>query len=331
MAIDFSKYQQLAEKFNQRYGTEFSYSDFETQVKRNQYMEENFASTGSKLSEDNKEYIDRFVKLFDKAFTKSVDRKIASFNFYDIVKDYNELMAGYREACASQGEPLKQEWVPNSRLAKEAWSEMQEVEEDRQKFIEGEYLAGNIRIRDMRRLAEAHRTNNVESPESLSAVWNYANALQKVNDDRPRWWRIIHFVRNGAEQREAENMRNFVTERLTAYDRKHGEGKGMAAMMGYLNERSIMILKYSVQEAAINLKKQENAAKKSEALNNKTMENAPVSDHPVEEKEIILDYETVKERIGNMLEEEFNKSVTVENKPEEKHEEKNLTGADKVI
>jgi hypothetical protein len=328
--IDFSQYQHLEVKFNQRYGTNFRYSDFETQVKRNQYMEENFASTGSKLSEDNKEYIERFVKLFDKAFTNSVDRKVSFFLFDDILKDYNELMAGYREACEKQGEPLKQEWVPNSRLAKEAWTEMQDVEEDRQKFIEEEYLSRNIRIRDMRQLAEFKRAQGDTDPQSLSVIWNYANALQKVNDNRPRWWRVIHFVRNGAEQREAEKMRNLVTERLSEYDRTHGEGKGMAEMQRYLIDGGIMRLKYSIKDAVVNLRKQENSAKKPEALNNKTIENAQMSNQHVEEKEIILDSEEAKERIGNMLEDEFNEK-TIEVKPEERHEEKNPTANNHIL
>ena len=126
-------------------------------------------------------------------------------------------------------------------------------------------------------------------------------------------------------------MRNFVTERLGEYDRTHGEGKGMTEMQRYLSDGGVMRLKYSIKDAVVNLKKQANANQKAEALNNKAPENAPVSDQPVEEKEIILDYETAKERIGNMLEKEINEGVIGEDKQEEIHEENQLTANEKLL
>lgn len=327
MAINFSKYQYLVDEFNQRYGVDFSYSDFETEVMRKRYI----AESRSKISEENQEYVNRFTSLFDKAFTNSVDRKIDAFTAEEIVNDYNRMMNGYSDAYKDNGTPLKQNWVSGSALLKEARDEMEDVKLGKQAFIEEEYLSGALRIRDMRRYAKELQKVNETSPKKLSAIWNYANALQKVNDERPRWWRRIHFIRNAAEKREAENMRNFVTERLQAFDKINGEGSGMREMMVHLSDPTIIKLKDSIETAYASAKKAEKDEKLKAKLKAEESKKGDLAQNEqYEEKEISLEDETVREKIGYMIENDLKESLLRDDKskdnigktaldPEEKH------------
>ena len=137
MGMDFTKYQQLATDFNNRFGVNFSYQDFETEVLRDKYVSEGFANSRSNISVENSKYVSEFVKLFDQAFVNSVNRKIEPFTPEEMVQEYTKMMNGYRAACKDHGEELSQNWVAGSTLMRNVNSEMKDVAENRQEFIEG--------------------------------------------------------------------------------------------------------------------------------------------------------------------------------------------------
>ena len=318
MATDFSKYQHLVDRFNQRYGVDFNYDDFESEVLLNKHLNENFEPRGFVLSEENNKFIDDFVKLFDKAFVNSVARRIDRFTPEEILNDFIQVMNGYRETYRENGNPLDQEWVANSLLMRNVIDEMGEIPENKQTFIEEEYLRGAFRIRDMRKEAQDLASNNEQSqdPAKLSVILNYANALKKVNDDRPRWWRIIHPFRNAAEKRESQNMRDFVNQKAQAYDRINGEGSCMEKITKYLNDSMIEDIKDSVNKAHAEFKAKEAAEKLMNEL------KASRAKEDFAEKEIMLDGDNVRENIGKLLGFDIEESFLSDRQIDNKHEEK---------
>ena len=111
MAIEFKNYQYLADNFNRKYGTSFRYEDFENEVIRKKELDDGYGADGPNISEENQQYISDFITLFDKAFTNSVDKKIESFIARDFIEDYNNMMAGYRDARKDSGVPFTQNWA----------------------------------------------------------------------------------------------------------------------------------------------------------------------------------------------------------------------------
>lgn len=325
MGMNYKKYQHLADNFNKKYGVNFSYKDFEVEVWRNKSLSDDYAAAKRGYSQENIKYVSEFESLFDMAFTNALNKRIAAFTPQQIAEDYKIMMEGYRAACKDSGDPFTQDWAPNSLLMKGIENEMKDVTDNKQDYMEDEYLRGAYRIRDMRRDAKAVQEDKEISPEKLSAILNYANTLKKVNDDRPGWWRFVHFIRNAAEQREAKNMRDMVNEKAKAYDKVHGEGSCMQEIEKHLNDSAIQDYKNSINEARIEYKKEEDLTKLEKELSARGK---------VEEKEILLDdeetLEKIRENIGDTLEAWFEKEMEKVGK-EDMHEEKELSQGGKPI
>lgn len=317
MATDFSNYRDLENRFNERYGVKFRYEDYEDDVIRSAAIETDYMFASSNLSEENQKYLSEFIEIFDAAFTRAVDRKIEPFGADEILKDYRELMEGYREARKKSGDPVEEKFAPSSLLLKEAYSEIMDSLEGKQDFIEEEYLGRNLRIRDMRAYMKELEAKKETRPEKLSAIWNYANALEKINAGRPGWWRIIFFARNRAEQREAQNMRNFVNTQLREYDKQYGEGSGFEKMRDCLRDSTIKDLKESTRVAYLTHKQEEKAAKqngKPKAGDEELEKNnePPQENEPSLEEELVFD-DDVREKIGDMIENDLKHSLIGEN------------------
>ena len=59
----FDKYQETLRQFNEDFGVNFKYEEFDTAVKQNKYIEANFAAERTTLSVENREYMKNFAKL----------------------------------------------------------------------------------------------------------------------------------------------------------------------------------------------------------------------------------------------------------------------------
>ena len=67
------------------------------------------------------------------------------------------------------------------------------------------YLAGNIRIRDMKNFARnVDKFGGLDKPENRKILASYAEALKRVNESRTTGWRWTHWFRNNAEQRDSK-------------------------------------------------------------------------------------------------------------------------------
>ena len=93
-------------------------------------------------------------------------------------------------------------------LAEEALGELPQNDVD---IVMENYKNGNIRIRDMRAFVNDVRALNPTNIEkaSFKKIAAYSEALRKINESRPGWWRFIHPFRNRAERNEANNFADY--------------------------------------------------------------------------------------------------------------------------
>ena len=215
MATNFSKYQHLAEQFNNKYGTDFRFEEFEMNVLRNQNLAENFLKAGGDIN--GRAYVSTFSNLYRMALTNYADRKIDSFYSKEFINDYKKVMNGYKDAV-NQEKVTVDGWPKTSylveRVQKDLENEKTAMPDGKVDNIIKRYNDGKLPMRKMREYAQTLIDSGCKEPEKLSVILGYSKALEEVNLNRPRWWRIIHPFRNNAEQRDAKFFKKMVTERL---------------------------------------------------------------------------------------------------------------------
>lgn len=203
MPTDFSSQDLLLRNFNRKYVVEFSYEDFETEVRKNKSLEKN--------------YLRAFSDFYRQALTNYADRKIDSFSTREFLHDYENLMNGYKTVINKDKTEIKK-WPQSAELLdkvqKDLSEKKNEIPDTKQEYIMKRYLDRKLPIRKMREYAKELMDSNCKDPEQLSVVLGYSKALSEVNYNRPRWWRIIHPFRNRAEKREANLFKKMVSKQF---------------------------------------------------------------------------------------------------------------------
>ena len=236
MPNKFEPYQSLVNDFNAKYGLNFSYEAFETNVRRSRYMDENFVS--EKGDPNDREYVNKFGPLYRQALTNFADRKIDSFNSEEMIRDYRKMMGGYRKAMNQEGANITG-WPKDMYLVEHAQNAVKNIPNSKEEYITQRYLAGTLPMRALRaHVAQITENARYADPEKLSTVLGYANALSEINRQRPRWWRIIHPFRNAAEQREAKNFKQAVTSRVGIFKSSSDPKEFLRPVVGVTGQTS---------------------------------------------------------------------------------------------
>lgn len=211
----FGDFQHLVDNFNEKYGLNFSYEHFETVVLKNKTLQDNFFMMKSNDSMEHRAYVGMFSVMYIKALTNYADRKIDFFNSKEIMDDYQNMMEGYKTVINQNGTSIK-DWPKSIQLAERVQNDLANIPDGKQDYIAQRYKEGKFPIREMRAYVQQLKANEkyAKDPEKLSVVLGYSKALEEVNSQRSRWWRIIHPFRNAAEQREAKNFKKVVTDQI---------------------------------------------------------------------------------------------------------------------
>lgn len=215
--IDYSGVQSIEERFNKRYGVDFSYKEFGSSILSGKLLSNLFNSSMEDNTREERAYLDKFAALFKQALDNAVSKKIKNFSVEAMLDDYTNLMDGYRSACEESGEYFG-DWPDRSELVSRAKKETKDLPAEKDDYIAKLYLDRKLRIRDMRAYAKELERTGENDPEKLSILLNYSRALEKVNATRPGWWRFFCYFKNKAEKREAANFKKAVTKVLKLYD-----------------------------------------------------------------------------------------------------------------
>lgn len=220
MPADFSKYDDLVSSFNEAYGLDFSFQQFETTLYKNKNLASLFGASQNRdaaLTVEGQTYINQFSSLYKTAVSNVFEKKVESFNIEEMMNLYVELMDGFKAAYKEQGQELPK-WPKNSVLLEGTEKSMQNFPKDSISYITDKYLKGEVRLRDMRAFTEELQKESSPVLNDVVQVLQCANAIQQVNDQRSFWWRVFHPIQNRAEQRDAKMMQEYVDKTLSEDD-----------------------------------------------------------------------------------------------------------------
>ena len=222
MATDFGNYQYLVENFNEKFKVNFSYEAFESDIRSYDIISENFTNLGSDVRSGR--YVKAFADLYRQALTNYADRKIHFFSGEEFLNEFEKMMKGYTEATLTSGTGPKKSWPSSSRLIDRVKADLNDpkkgIPDTKLDYIIKRYNDRTLPMSKMREEAKKLIDSNSKDPTKYSTILGYSKALEEINSQRPRWWRIIHPFRNNAEQREAKAFKKIVTEKLGLYKDK---------------------------------------------------------------------------------------------------------------
>ena len=179
--------------FNRQYGTSVSFGDIKSQAK--------------KLGSYNQALRAVFLEAYKQVALKDlIDHDTDFLKSHEMFQDFNKEIINslIDETPLSRRNGLSKNMGIKSQneayeMLEATWAELPKNQVD---AVVENYLKGNIRIRDMRAYAESCKL--FDDKRAQTELASYAEALKKVNKDRPRWWRILHPFRNNAEKRDSK-------------------------------------------------------------------------------------------------------------------------------
>ena len=214
MATDFSSLRGDVQKFNDTFGVQFSFEEYERGVLRSRGLSRLFGTT---LSSDPENSVYRTMLL--SMFKETVLNKIKGTtdktpNPIALANAFEDLMEKYRNFCSSgknlvDAPQLYGGLRGHEAVLSEMRGEITGIPVDKSDYVKGQYVAGRARLRDMKANMDGMRANGVTA-DKLSQAIVHKRALEKVVSERTGWWRIRHFFRNRAEQRHLQELTDFV-------------------------------------------------------------------------------------------------------------------------
>ena len=210
---------QAMNNFNTKYHCNFSFEEFDKRFRRR-----------PALYSSNEEWASNYKHHFKSAYKEALTR-IAEFSeerldCEDMLDDFQrDIVDPYIREAENQGTSIKHpEYAGMGRS--ERLEMLRDTAPEAPLNFTGlythKYLTGKIRIRDMRANANAVLTNPDSTREDILRIAACANALEEVSITRPRWWRILHPVRNNAEKRDSQALRRLVTAKAKEMGTSYG-------------------------------------------------------------------------------------------------------------
>lgn len=324
---NYEKYQHLVNDFNTKYQVNFSYEEFDAEV--NALKNSRGAGIGSEL--ENEVYVSTYKNLFKKAVDNLVHARLAIYRVEhdSISAEYEKMMNGYIDAHANEGDLSQTNWIPRSQLAGSVSDVVASYPDTNTDYIAQKYLGGEFRIRDMRARTNLLESGKETNPERIYGILCYAEALEKVNSQRTRWWRIFHPFRNSAEKRQAKNMRKFINAVAKEYDRvNHREGAFFNAMREVVDVNPTAILRDRFESEVSKMQNEEEKAAIEQSLKNNPIlsikenpaNNVNVPDNAKEpaKNNLNLGNESKRENIGEHVKEDVKEEVNNKQPKKEK-------------
>ena len=214
MARTFDKYQESINQFNTKYGVNFSFEKYETQVLKYKNLQSAFA-TRSKTKIENVIYRGMFTSAYKECVENAIERNTQVVNHTDFFSDFEKLMDNYREYCKENGKEApsaKGGWKNEMEIAEAVDQKLSDIKSDKIEYIKDKYLAGRISLRDMRATVEEMKKSETVSTEQLATAILYKKALESTVKERSFFWKVFHPIRNNAEQRDLKAMNSYLND-----------------------------------------------------------------------------------------------------------------------
>jgi hypothetical protein len=214
--IDTREFSAGLTRFNEKYGVNFDYQEFEKQ--RIKYDRLDIDKPG------NVAYNLVFAKYYKQALRGVLTGNIKELNSPEMLKDFEELiMAPYRAKCIAENEPNGSEPY-GGKTHLQALESMRIYANEAPKtvadFYGEKYKDGLLHLRDFRSFAE-HYTGAMDQQEMAA---NFIVGLERVHNNRSFWWKVAHPIQNYCEQRDLKYLKSELNYDKIKYLVDNGSG-----------------------------------------------------------------------------------------------------------
>ena len=207
MANKYEAYESQLERFNNRYKVNFSFEKYDKQKLDKKSLAPAVGNVDG-LSKENTKYRNALLGIYKQCVDNVIKMNYKSFDSARLIEDFENLMNGYREYCNDNGKTPPEAnggWKKGTDIIGDMSTTLSTINPVRNDYLRGEYLAGNLRIRDMKadvmQRTGKNGMNNL-SVEDLGVVSAYRDMLAEVVANRPVWWKVLnYFGKSSAEQK----------------------------------------------------------------------------------------------------------------------------------
>lgn len=223
MAGSFEEYNDFVNTFNKKYGTNFSFEEYDNEQRRFDNFSENFLKGPvNGVSNEDNVYRKEFLKIY-KQYAESLifeysDILFTTPHYANFINDFEDLMDVYRSYCSSENRKAPSKlggWKKGNDIIEAMEGKVNEFTEgfsNKNDYVRNEYLAGRMPLRKMRADLEKIKNSNYYTDKELGRIINYHNALEKIVQGHTAW-SYINLFRLGrtlAENREYKALNTFI-------------------------------------------------------------------------------------------------------------------------
>ena len=211
MAEGLEKYQESVDSFNDTFGLNFSFEEFESShIKLVKF----FKNNGQRSLVDNL-YRGTLLNLYRETVENNMEGFSKAAKPDELFTAFDALMEKYREYC--KGKKMKAPsknggWTEKSEAFESMQSKISDIPQSKSDYIKNLYLDGKYPLRRMRADLEAIQSSQRITANDLSRLIVYVNALENTISNRSRGWRAnpLNWVRKRAEKRDLQTINQFL-------------------------------------------------------------------------------------------------------------------------
>ena len=211
MAEGLEKYQESVDSFNDTFGLNFSFEEFESShIKLARF----FKSTNNLSLVDNL-YRGTLLNLYRETVENNMEGFSKAAAPDELFAAFDALMEKYREYC--KGKKMKAPsknggWTEKSEAFESMRDKISDIPQSKSDYIKNLYLDGKYPLRRMRADLEDIQSSERVTANDLSRLIVYASALEHTISNRSRGWRAnpFNWVRKRAEKRDLQTINQFL-------------------------------------------------------------------------------------------------------------------------
>lgn len=215
MPINWKSLDARAKDFNDRYHTGFSYSNFHSKLKTFERLDSKNAAAIVYKGTLGAVLKDALI-IACNTERNSREGENSAVDLMTVVKDFEEyLMKPFVQECrAAKEKPYPKPYGGMNEKQRIELVErvLQVAPKNDVALTEQAYMSGQIRLRDMREAVNdmPFADGGALDRTQIQRIATFMLAIENVNKGRTFWWRVIHPIRNNAEQRDAKELRTLL-------------------------------------------------------------------------------------------------------------------------
>ena len=214
MANKYEAYETRLQSFNNRYKVNFSFEKYASQSLRQKNLSPALQGVRG-IGNENRAYRNALLNIYKECVENMMQKKYENFKPQDLLRDFENLMNGYRDYCNDKGKRAPEShggWKKSEAI--EAMNETLRImnPKDKVDYAERKYWARELRIRDMRKFVQDHPelARGKGTAEQVAILETYRSALLKALETRSQGWGRFNLLRTRLEKKTCDILGAFI-------------------------------------------------------------------------------------------------------------------------